>query len=230
MVSIGEAYLGLMCRARVGAGNPPMSENLYVYGIIEAEDLAFDVEGVGGAERVSTVEYRSLAAVVSDIDTTDPERTDDRVRTHQDVLQTVLEHDGGRTVVPMQYGMAFKDARTLKGVLRGSRRAFRKALNEVDGTVELGVKLVATGDLDHDAARATVTDRLSELAINETDDDLFSDRLVVNRSYLVDRADRDAFDDAVDEIEAEYPGATVQYTGPWPPYNFVDIRIGAEGR
>jgi hypothetical protein len=131
----------------------------------------------------------------------------------------------------MQYGMAFKDARTLKGVLRGSRRAFRKALNDIEGTVELGVKLVATGELDHDAARETVADRLSALAINETADDLFSDRLVVNRSYLVDRADRDAFDDAIDEIEAEYgEDATVQYTGPWPPYNFVDIHIGAEGR
>lgn len=208
-----------------------MSENLYVYGIIEQEDLAFDIEGVAGGDRIYTVDYRSLSAVVSDIDTTDPERTDERVRTHQDVLQTVIEYDGGRTVVPMQYGMAFKDARTLKGVLRGSRRAFRKALNDIDGTVELGVKLVSTGDLNHGTVRESVTDQLSGLAINETDDDLFSDRLVVNRSYLVDRADRDAFDAAIDAIEADYgDDATVQYTGPWPPYNFVDIHIGAEGR
>lgn len=207
--------------------------NLYVYGVIEKdEDLELDVDGVGGAETVSTVTHRSLSAVVSDIDTTDPERTDEAVTRHNDVLQAVLEDDGGRTVVPMSFGMAFADERTLKGVLRGARRAFRKALNDIDGTVELGLKLVATGDgdVDGEAIRKDVADRLGEIAIDSTEDDLFSDKLVLNRSYLVDRDDRAAFDAAVDDLEADYEELTVQYTGPWAPYNFVDIHIGAEGQ
>jgi hypothetical protein len=131
----------------------------------------------------------------------------------------------------MSFGMAFKSERTLKGVIRGARRAFRKALNDVEGTVELGVKVVDTGaDAPRSEVRAGVDERLSELAVEETDDDLFSDRLVLNRSYLVERDRRAAFDDAIDEVEAEYgDGVTVQYTGPWAPYNFVDIQIGAEG-
>jgi hypothetical protein len=204
--------------------------NLYVYGVVEEAELELDGPGVDGADRIYTVDYRGLSAVVSDIDTTEPEQTDERVTRHNEVLQRVLEHDGGRTVVPMQFGMAFKNARTLKGVVRGSRRAFRKALNDTEGKVELGVKLVATepADVDHDAVRGDVGARLSELAVNETDDDLFSDRLVLNRSYLVERERRDAFDDAIDGIEAEYD-LHVQYTGPWAPYNFVEIHIGAEG-
>jgi hypothetical protein len=206
--------------------------NLYVYGVLPESDLELAVEGVAGADRVYTVDYRSLSAVVSDIDTTDPERTDEAVTRHNEVLQTVLEDDGGRTVVPMQFGMAFKDARTLKGVLRGARRAFRKTLDEIDGTVELGLKLVADADaaVDGEAVRASVADRLEDIVVEASEDDRFSDRLVLNRSYLVDRGDRPAFDDAVDEIEAAHEGVTVQYTGPWPPYNFVDIRIGAEGQ
>jgi hypothetical protein len=171
--------------------------------------------------------------VVSEIDTTDPERTDEAVETHNDVLRSVLEYDGGRTVVPMGFGMAFNDARTLKGVVRGGQRAFRKALSEVEGAVELGVKLVSTADDGPTRGEVTAVadDTLGGLAIDEVDLDLFSDRLLVNRAYLVDREERAAFDDAVDDLEAVYDGElVVQYTGPWAPYNFVDIRIGAEGR
>lgn len=77
-------------------------------------------------------------------------------------------------------------------------------------------------------AQADMIERLSEKSINETDNDLFTDRLLVNKSYLVDRDRRDEFDDIIDEIQAGNDDLTIQYTGPWPPYNFVDIRIGAD--
>lgn len=206
-----------------------MSDNLYTYGIVEEEEIDLDVDGVGHADSVHTVDYRTLSAVVSEIDTTEPEQTDEAVERHNEVLQAVADYDDGRTVVPMSFGMAFKDARTLKGVMRGARRALRSALNDIEGTVELGVKLVATGDTEpREAVRTDVADRLSAESVNETDDDLFSDRLILNRSYLVERSNRDAFDAAIDAVETAYDGVTVQYTGPWPPYNFVDIHIGAE--
>lgn len=207
-----------------------MSDNLYTYGIIEQDDLELDVEGVGGSERVYTVDYNSLSAVVSEIDTTDPERTDDAVEAHNDVLQRVLQYDGGRTVVPMSFGMAFKNSRTLKGVLRGAQRALRSTLNDIEGTVELGVKVIDSGEsgASKDTAQADMTDRLSEASINETENDLFTDRLIVNKSYLVDREHRDDFDAAIDEIQSAQNDVTVQYTGPWPAYNFVDIHIGAD--
>jgi len=129
----------------------------------------------------------------------------------------------------MQYGMAFKNERTLKRVLRESRPAFRRALREVEGKVELGLKVLSEADatVDGDAVRATVDERFEELAIGVSEDDRFSDRLLVNRSFLVDRDDRDAFDDAVGEFEDDHEELTVQYTGPWAPYHFVDIDIGA---
>lgn len=51
----------------------------------------------------------------------------------------------------------------------------------------------------------------------------------MNRSYLIDRDERAAFDEAVDAVTDDYGDVlTVQYTGPWPPYNFVDIEIGTQ--
>jgi hypothetical protein len=206
------------------------SSNLYVYGITEQTDIETTIDGVDGASTLRTVDYRSLSALTSDIDTTDPERSDEAVTTHDEVLRTVVQRDDVRTVVPMGFGMAFKNARTLKGVMRGAQRAFRKALNDVEGCVELGVKLVdpADGTTDPDALRTTLDETLDPLSVGQTDDDLFSDRLVANRSYLVEQTERDAFDDAIETIEANYENALVKYTGPWAPYNFVDIQIGAE--
>lgn len=207
-----------------------MSEHVYAYGVLEQQDLSLSVDGVEGATDLYTIDYKGLSVAVTDVDTTDVERTDENVQAHDDVLQAILTHDGGRTIVPMGFGMAFKNARTLKGVVRGARRAFRNALNDIEDTVELGVKLVSTGDGDPGDLDA-IRDALSAVAINETDDDLFSDRLLLNRSYLVAREDRDAFGDVIDDIEADHGDTVlVKYTGPFAPYSFVDIQIGAEGR
>ena len=205
--------------------------HLYTYGITDDADIEFEIDGVDGATDVYTVEHGSLAAVVTDSETMEPDRSDENLRAHDDVLQELLYRDGGRTVVPMQFGMVFKNARALKGVLRGGRRAFRKALNDVEGRVELGLKILAEegATVDRESIVATVEDRLDPVSVGEAKNGLFSDRLVVNRSYLVKRDERAAFDEAVDGIIDEYGDSfTVQYTGPWAPYSFVDIEIGAK--
>lgn len=207
--------------------------NRYVYGVVEAGDgVDREIDAVGGADRIYTIEHSRLGAVVSDIDTTDPERTDEDARRHDDVLREVM--DGGeRTVVPMQFGMVFDNDRALKNVLRGARPAFRRALSDVEGRVELGLKLVREegAEVNDDAVRDAVDDELEELAADSVEEGLFSDRLVVNRSYLVDRENREAFDEAIGRLEGEFEEGgdlLVQYTGPFAPYSFVDVHVGAQ--
>lgn len=206
------------------------SEKRYVYGIIENEPLTLDVEGVDGADTVYTVEYQKHAALVSDIDTMDPEQSDENVTAHDEVLRTVMTHGEGRTVVPMQFGMVFESNRALKNVLRSGRIAFTRALREVSGKVELGVKAVAPedGDVDTEALRDAVEKELEPLSVNVAEGDQFSDRLVMNRSYLVERENKEAFDDAIDRVREADENVTIQYSGPWAPYNFVDVEIGVK--
>ncbi|MFB6283149.1 MAG: GvpL/GvpF family gas vesicle protein [Halobacteria archaeon] len=208
-----------------------MSEHVYAYGIIEDEDLEMEIDGVEDANEIYNVSYRNFSAIVSDIDTTDPERSDENVERHNQVLQEVLESDGGKTVVPMGFGMAFKNKKTLKGVIRGARRALRKALNDIDGKVELGLKIVSPAESAPSETEVEdyVEERLDDLVVNDKENDKFTDRLLLNRSYLVERDERSELDSAVDDIEEEFEDCIVQYTGPWPPYNFVDIHIGAKG-
>jgi hypothetical protein len=207
-----------------------MSDHIYAYGVVDAEDFTLDVSGVQGGRPVRTVTHRSLSAIVTDIDEIEPERTDEDARAHDEVLREVMTEGDGRTVVPMQFGMTFKSARTLKSVLRGGRRAFRKALMDVEGKLELGVRVVRDEDasVDGEAVAADISERLEPVSEGEAENDLFSDRLVFNRSYLVPQDGEEAFRDVVEEIREEYDDMTVQYTGPWAPYSFVDIEIGAQ--
>jgi hypothetical protein len=202
----------------------------YVYGLTGTGPLDVSVEGVGG-DPVTTVEHGPHAAIVSDVDTLEPEESEKNVRAHDEVLRTVMTHGEGRTVVPMQFGMVFKNDRVLENVFRGGRRAIAEALNHTEGTVELGVKVVTPtpGDGNHgNGVKQDIANTLADVSIEESPGDQFSDRLLLNRSYLVERENRDAFDDAIDDVRAKYDELLVQYTGPWPPYNFVAIEIGAE--
>ncbi|MCU4753511.1 GvpL/GvpF family gas vesicle protein [Halobacteria archaeon AArc-curdl1] len=203
----------------------------YVYGVVDADDaLEFETEAVAGAEKVYPITHRHFAALVSDIETTDPERTDEDAKRHDEVLREIMLSNGSRTVVPMRFGMVFENDRALKNVLRGADRAFRRSLREIDGTVELGLKIVAeeSDEVDREAVCDAVADELEPLAVDAVDNGLFSDRLVLNRSYLVDRDERDAFDEAIGRIEDDYEELIIRYTGPFAPYSFVNVRVGAQ--
>jgi hypothetical protein len=53
------------------------------------------------------------------------------------------------------------------------------------------------------------------------------DRMILNAAFLVSRDQEAAFDAKVKEIGA-HDKLTFKYTGPWPPYNFVNIRLKLE--
>jgi hypothetical protein len=53
------------------------------------------------------------------------------------------------------------------------------------------------------------------------------DRMILNAAFLVARDREAAFDAKVKEIGA-HDKLTFKYTGPWPPYNFVNVRLKLE--
>jgi hypothetical protein len=54
------------------------------------------------------------------------------------------------------------------------------------------------------------------------------DRMILNAAFLVSRDQEQAFDARVKALGAQYDRLTFRYTGPWPPYNFVNIRLKLE--
>src|SRR5919201_3462408 len=54
------------------------------------------------------------------------------------------------------------------------------------------------------------------------------DKMIMNAAFLVARDREAAFDAKVKAVGAKYAHLTFRYTGPWPPYNFVNIRLKLE--
>ena len=74
-----------------------------------------------------------------------------------------------------------------------------------------------------------IYDELRESAIASRSNKVIGDRMIMNAAFLVDRSRADAFDQKVQEIGRRYEGKLkFMYTGPWPPYNFVTIRLQLE--
>jgi len=70
---------------------------------------------------------------------------------------------------------------------------------------------------------------LQGAAIASRSNKVIGDKMIMNAAFLVGRDKQDQFDQKVHEIGKRYEGKlSFKYTGPWPPYNFVTIRLQLE--
>src|SRR3954469_3925348 len=126
------------------AGNPkgqPDARGKYVYCIIQAsEPLRFGPLGIGlDPAEVHTVNYRDIAAVVSDtpIEVHDPTR--ENVLAHERVNETVMRK---HTVIPMSFGTVFKTRDDIVELLRSAYEAFHDVLDKMQDKLEFGLKIL----------------------------------------------------------------------------------------
>jgi gas vesicle protein GvpL/GvpF len=80
-----------------------------------------------------------------------------------------------------------------------------------------------------DAYVREIYDHLRDAAIASRHNKVIGDKMIMNAAFLVPREKASFFDEKVREINARYEGKlTFKETGPWPPYNFVTIRLQLE--
>ena len=76
---------------------------------------------------------------------------------------------------------------------------------------------------------ADVHEELKQYSVASRSNKVIGDRMIMNAAFLVDRAREKAFDEAVKELSRRYEHLlSFKYTGPWPPYNFVNIKLKLE--
>jgi hypothetical protein len=75
---------------------------------------------------------------------------------------------------------------------------------------------------------AEIFDALRSVSVASRSNKPIGDRMIMNAAFLVSREMEQAFDSRVKEIGQQYERLTFKYTGPWPPYNFVNIRLKLE--
>jgi hypothetical protein len=242
----------------------------YVYCIIQAsEPLRFGPLGIGvDPADVHTVNYRDIAAVVSDtpIEVHDPTR--ENVLAHERVNETVMRK---HTVIPMSFGTVFKTREDIVELLRSAYDAFQDVLDKMQDKLEFGLKVLWDRDVmvreienqDEDVRRlkqeisaqkgstyfarmqygrlvdaaiqahsekyvAEIFEALRDVAVASRANKPIGDKMIMNAAFLVSRDKEQAFDARVKEIGARFDKLTFKYTGPWPPYNFVNIRLKLE--
>ena len=72
-------------------------------------------------------------------------------------------------------------------------------------------------------------DALKPVAVASRSNKVIGDRMILNAAFLVDRGRSEEFDERVREVSRKYEDLlTFKYTGPWPPYNFVNIKLKLE--
>ena len=249
---------------------PSQDEGRYVYCIIKSADpLAFGALGIGSEPaHVQTVNYRDLAAVVSNTSLVVQDPTRDNVLAHQRVNETVMQR---HTVIPMSFGTVFKTDDDIIELLRSAYEAFTDVLNKMEDKFEFGLKVLWDRDQiireieeeDEDIRRLKGEissqkgstyfarmqyGRLVDSLLQERSETLVSeifsalgavsvasrankpigDKMILNAAFLVPRELESGFDAKVKEIDARYANLIFKYTGPWPPYNFVNIRLKLE--
>ncbi|MBI1853131.1 MAG: GvpL/GvpF family gas vesicle protein [Planctomycetes bacterium] len=233
------------------------------------EPLKFGRIGLGAhAADVQMVNFRDVAAVVSDTPPGPLDATRENVLAHQRVNETVMEE---RTVIPMSFGTVFKTHDDIVELLRSAYDAFADVLSKMEGKVEFGLKVLwdreqIVKDIeseDEDIRRlktqlssqkgstyfarmqygrlidgalqarserfvSEIFSALRDASVASRSNKPIGDKMLMNAAFLVARDREKAFDTKVKEIGARYDKLTFKYTGPWPPYNFVNIRLKLE--
>lgn len=70
---------------------------------------------------------------------------------------------------------------------------------------------------------------LRDTAVASRANQPIGDKMIMNAAFLIEREREAEFDSKVKEIAANFEGKLFfKYTGPWPPYNFVHIRLKLE--
>jgi len=75
---------------------------------------------------------------------------------------------------------------------------------------------------------AAILDQLRDVSVASRINKPIGDKMIMNAAFLISRDQESAFDSRVKSIAAQFDKLTFKYTGPWPPYNFVNIRLKLE--
>jgi hypothetical protein len=243
----------------------------YVYCIVRSErQRDFGSIGIGGGQKVFTVAFNDLAAVVSDTPIVIYDPTRDNVLAHEFVNETVMKEF---TVIPMSFGTVFRSEDDVTELLRSTYQAFSDVLEKMQDKIEFGLKVLwdrerVVGNLEREndeirrlkdeISRHTTTstyfarmqlgrlmdsaledfsaryvtdihEALKPVAVASRSNKPIGDRMILNAAFLVDRAQEQLFDERVKEMSRKYEDVLAfKYSGPWPPYNFVNIKLKLE--
>jgi len=239
-------------RTAVGAST---SRGKYVYCIIEAPDsLRFGPIGIGAdPSDVYTVHYKNLAAVVSDapLEVLDSTREHTVIpmsfgtifKTREDIVELLRSaaEAFGDVLDKMQNKLEFglkvlwdreQSIREVEGQDEDISRLKKEISTQKGPTyfarMQYGRLVDSALQSQSERYVAEILDQLRDVSVASRINKPIGDKMIMNAAFLISRDQEQAFDAKVKSIASRFDKLTFKYTGPWPPYNFVNIRLKLE--
>jgi Gas vesicle synthesis protein GvpL/GvpF len=74
-----------------------------------------------------------------------------------------------------------------------------------------------------------IYDGLRSVCVASRDNKPIGDKMIMNAAFLIQKEREEEFDAAVNRVAQKFGDRlNFKYTGPWPPYNFVNVRLKLE--
>lgn len=94
----------------------------------------------------------------------------------------------------------------------------------------LGEQLQLGADRRRDEYTRTLFEPLASRAVDARLSDNTGPRMAMNAAFLINRSHEAAFDQLVNQLcQPLLSDLDVRYSGPWPPYSFVSLRVSLKG-
>lgn len=130
------------------------------------------------------------------------------------------------------------DRERIVAALEAENDAIRGLKDEITNTVKGSTYFarVQLGRLIEAALEERATELVSEIystlracSVASRSNKLIGDSMILNAAFLVERAREEEFDEGVKTLSRRFHDTlSFKYTGPWPPYNFVNIKLKLE--
>lgn len=206
-------------------------EALRLYGVAAAEGNHHDSLASG----TTTVDFRALSAVVAAADYRRVSQSPEELAAHMDIVQEV---SGQAAILPAPPGTVFRSKETLLRWLELHYFTLVEGLAQVDGHSAARVALTARElpekpedrkkleSVAADSVRALRGQAAATVAHAAPEGEI-AEAAMATASFLVESARWDVFAATVEDEAKRHPEFEYDMTGPWPPYDFVQMRFGA---
>jgi hypothetical protein len=200
--------------------------NLFGVTFIDAHEVRPAVPGT------ELILVRDLAAIIGESEYTELEPTPDRVEQYTEVVSAFA---AAGPVLPAPVGVVFRSRESVIRWLELHYVALSGALSFVENKVEARVHVWRPGspeereagsDLAAVAAESLRVLRRSSAATVPLRTEKVTG-IVLSAAFLVEQELWKEFAKAVEEQGESAPNLRFELTGPWPPYDFVQMQLGA---
>jgi hypothetical protein len=193
---------------------------------------ASDVKsGPSLAEGTSAVHFRQVSAIVEPADYSKIEVTAEELQRYQRIVEDVYSHT---PILPAPPGTVFKSEETLMRWLELHYFSLVEALGQVEGHSAARVTLSVGEDPKNDEATKKFQTLASEALRNFRKSSAATvthppiegeEGVIAKASFLVETDKWQEFSDAVSAEAKKHREFDFQMTGPWPPYDFVQMQF-----